>query len=344
MQQPTKILFIGNFLDKKHGTIGPTQIIANKINSKRFKVKMASSVNNKFLRLLDIIIKSLILDYQLLYIDVYSGAAFKIAETAVRIGRFRKKKIILCLHGGKLVEFSKHQEQKLGRLLNQAHVITSPSYFLKNGLSSFGKSIVNIPNPINLDNFKYNRLTVKKNTLLWVRAFTDIYNPMIPIKIVNELLKTYPDISLTMVGPDKGNLRQIREEIKRLNLESHINIVGPVKNSLLYQYYQTHEIYLNTTSYESFGVALLEAAACGIPIVSNNVGEIPIIWENGNNIQLVESNDINEFCSKIKYLLTNEKLATKQSEQARIHVEKYDEKFIVKTWEELFVQTIRNGR
>jgi SAM-dependent methyltransferase len=85
------------------------------------------------------------------------------------------------------------------------------------------------------------------------------------------LKKNFPQISLTMIGPDKGILNEILLMIKELGLESNIKIIGPISNQELFKYYQSHSVYLNTTSYESFGVALVEAAACGIPIVSTNV-------------------------------------------------------------------------
>ena len=124
---------------------------------------------------------------------------------------------------------------------------------------------------------------------MWVRAFTETYNPDVAIKTFAIVLKSYPNATLTMVGPDKGNLPQMRMLIKTLGLEERIFIIGKVNNSELPQYYRSHDVYLNTTSYESFGVALLEAAACGLPIVSTSVGEIPFMWENGKDILLAES-------------------------------------------------------
>ena len=145
-----------------------------------------------------------------------------------------------------------------------------------------------MPNSIDLEKFPFKRDTVKKHSLLWVRAFTNIYNPEIPVRILHELRKLFPDVYLTMVGPDKGTLREVEALINRLDLEDHINITGPIPNEELRKYYQSHSVYLNTTSFESFGVAVLEAASCGMPIVSNSVGEIPLIWEDGKNILLVE--------------------------------------------------------
>ena len=79
------------------------------------------------------------------------------------------------------------------------------------------------------------------------------------------------------------------QQILNLNLSNNIKILGPISNKKLSYYYQRHNVFINTTSYESFGTALIEAASCGIPIVSTNVGEIPLNWTNEKDILLVEN-------------------------------------------------------
>ena len=65
-----------------------------------------------------------------------------------------------------------------------------------------------LPNPISLTNFKYNRINVTSKTILWVRAFEKTYNPSLAIKIVYELKKHITDVKLTMIGPDRGLLKE----------------------------------------------------------------------------------------------------------------------------------------
>ena len=56
---------------------------------------------------------------------------------------------------------------------------------------------------------------------------------------------------------------------------------------------------LNTTDTESFGVAVLEAAFSGIPTVSTNVGELPYIWKNEEDIKLISSFDEKDFSKAV---------------------------------------------
>jgi glycosyltransferase involved in cell wall biosynthesis len=135
-----------------------------------------------------------------------------------------------------------------------------------------------------------------------------------------------------MVGPDKGLLSEVRDFAIKSKVEQYITFSGGVPNNELYKYYQTHAVYLNTTSYESFGVAVVEAALCGIPMVSNHVGEIPLLWEDKDNILLVNNNNIDEYVKHVVSLFENKALAESISISARKNAEKFDWSLIKKSW------------
>jgi glycosyltransferase involved in cell wall biosynthesis len=326
------ILFIGTFLSKIRGTKGVGESIAELLEKEGISIKLVSKQENKLLRIIDIILAIVLYKGKKLHIDVFSGPAFSIAHVASRIASYRNKKIILTLHGGKLKEFTMENSKQIDFVFNKAYYIQTPSLFLKEYFESLGYTIHYLPNPLQVEKFPYKRDNIKKHSLLWVRAFTSIYNPQIPIKVLNELKKVYPDATLTMVGPDKGMLHDIRQLIEQLNLHESISLIGSVPNDKLYRFYNSNAIFLNTTSYESFGVAVLEAAACGIPIVSNNVGEIPYIWEDKKNILLVKDNHVEEYIKHINFIFENEEYADYLSKNARRKVENFKSDKIKDEW------------
>jgi len=130
-------------------------------------------------------------------------------------------------------------------------------------------------------------------------------------------------------------MRQVLLLIKRLNLTNSIDIIGPVDNSKLFKYYQTHNIYLNTTSYESYGVAVMEAASCGIPIVSTSVGELPYLWCSGTNIILIDNLDEIKMAAAVNSLLSSNELCDKLSKNARLIAENYDWDSVKNKWMKL---------
>lgn len=327
-----RILFIGSFLSKKSGTLGVSENLARKLQLNKVDIRLASRFKNKKLRLLSIIAASLTLRYDRMHIDTFSGNAFRIAETASTIARFRKKRIILTLHGGKLPEFYLQYPNRVKRVLNRAEWVQTPSKYLQTFFEKQNINIQYLPNSIDLARFPYERSFVIPHTLLWVRAFSDVYNPELPVLILSELRKTFPDTTLTMVGPDKGLMNNVKKLIGELNLEDFVKITGPIKNEELFKFYQTHAVFMNTTSYESFGVAVLEAAACGIPIVSTKVGEIPLLWKNEENILLAEQIDANSFAKQISRLFTDPELSNALSLNARKNAEQFEWDLLKNHW------------
>jgi glycosyltransferase involved in cell wall biosynthesis len=328
-------LFIGSFLSEKRGTKGVGESIAELLEKKGIIIKLVSKQENKLLRVIDIILAIILYKGKKLHIDVFSGPAFSIVRVASSIATYRNKKIILTLHGGKLKEFAMENSKQIDIVFNKAYYIQTPSLFLKEYFESFGYTIHYLPNPILLENFPYKRVNVKKHSLLWVRGFTSIYNPTIPIIILSKLLTLYPHATLTMIGPDSGLLNECKELANKLNVFDRIDFTGKIDNHKLYRYYQSHHVFLNTTSYESFGVALIEAASCGIPIVSNKVGEIPYLWEEKNNVLLVNDNNLDEFLSCIKSIFDNESLSNSISLNARKKAESFAWENIKNDWKRL---------
>jgi glycosyltransferase involved in cell wall biosynthesis len=330
-----KVLFIGSFLSKHQGTLGVSEIIGLELKEKGFEVNISSSKKNKIFRILDILYCTILLNYDVLHIDVFSGPSFRIAELSSRIGFWRGKRVLLTLHGGMLPEFYNKNEARVDKLFRRGSLICSPSNFLIKFFENKNYQIKYIPNSILLEHFPFQTKLINNRSLLWVRAFSDIYCPEVVIESFLIVFKLFPDAKLTMVGPDKGKLNEIKTLINTYGLEKNVTITGPIKNKELYKFYQSHAVFLNTTRYESFGVCVAEAASSGIPIVSNSVGEIPYIWKNGLNACLVDDNNPIVFAEYICEIFENENFAKKLKFNAYDCVLKFDRKLVINLWIEM---------
>ncbi len=327
-----KLLFVSSFLSDKNGTICVSEKIANELPIEDYSTELVSRRKNKFLRLLEICFKICFSKSNIILLDVYSGQAFIITEVASKVASLLNKKQIFTLHGGGLHHFYKNNSNRINKVFSRALVITTPSTMLKTFFESHGYSILLIPNSIELENFPYQRSKITPNSILWVRAFDTIYNPEIAVESIAKLIKRYPNVKLTMVGPDKGRMEYAKEIAKQLKVLDRIEFVGPVPNLELFKYFQSHEVYINTTSLESFGVALLEAASCGIPIVSTKVGEIPKMWKDDEEMIMIQSIDSSLMADSIAMLFENKIQANKISLAARKKVETYNWENIKPVW------------
>lgn len=326
------ILYVGTFLSRKTGTKDVAEVLRDNIELYGFKINLVSKYENKLLRLMDIGRNILLYTGDTIIFNVFSGLAFKITEYGSFLAKLRSKKIIFILHGGALPEYTRKNAERVKKVFSRADYIQTPSLFLNEFFCNRGYDVKYLPNSINIENFKYSRIEVSTCSILWVRAFTEIYNPQIAIDVLKSVKSIFPLATLTMVGPDKGLLEVIKQKTAELGLEDSVKFIGPVPNEELYKYYQSHAVYLNTTSFESFGMAVVEAAACGIPIVSTSVGELPYLWTHKKDIMLVNSFNPNEFSTAIEEIFNDPKMAERLSLNARKNIEKFQWENIRPQW------------
>lgn len=319
--QLSTTLFIGAYLSQKSGTKSPTEFIADKLAQDGFKLKLVSNKNNFILRVIEVTFYLLFSNYTKVFIDVYSNKAFGFTWLGCRIANLRGKIIYLNLHGGKLAEFAEAKPNLVFNTLKKANQIFTPSYYLKHYFEENGLQVKYMPNPINLNLFPYNRSNPKAFSILWVRAFHKIYNPEFAIEVFRDIQLKYPSATLTMIGPDKGELETCLKLIEKYNLSEKVYLPGKINNKELANYYHSHSVFINTTSYESFGMAVLEAASCGIPIISFDVGELRFIWND--KIKLTKHHNQIEFCEAIEQLFENKNLAQVLSIGARKKAETF---------------------
>lgn len=327
-------------MSRGRGTQPVSERVAKYLRRSDYEVSLVSTHESRIVRLLDYVVKILFTKYSIAFVDVFSDRAFLLAEWAVFWLGLRKKRIVLTLRGGKLAEFNTKHAARVRRLFGKAERVQTPSLFLKDEFDKLGYDIFYLPNPIELQQFPYKSITERKrgSSMLWVRGFSDIYNPMVPVEVLSMLASDFPEIRLTMVGPDGGMLREVKALVDQLQLSDRVSFVGGVRNDLLFEYYQTHDVFLNTTSYESFGVAMVEAASCGIPIVSHSVGEVPYLWRHEEEILMVKKGDVRTMASQVRRILTDADLAARLSTRARAKAEQFTWEIIFPVWEKLITR------
>jgi L-malate glycosyltransferase len=303
-----------------------------------------STIENRVLRMIGILLSIIVRLPQSSFLLLHSFAlrAFIMEDIVTTFALIIKKPILIRIHGGAFIEFFDRHPKWSRRILNRANIINTPSRYLQEELTKRGLQVEYLSNFINLQSFPSNRAVNKRHSLLWVRAFHEIYNPELAIITLSNLLKQYPDTTLTMIGHDQGSLSKCKELIKLNNLEGKVIITGRIPNRELYKFYQTHEVFLTTTRYESFGVAIMEAASCGTPCVSTRVGEIPHLWTDHENILFANSDPV-DFASKVSELFENTELAGKLSLNASLNARKYSWENVKPLWLDTIGRLIKIG-
>src|SRR5690606_15493326 len=98
---------------------------------------------------------------------------------------------------------------------------------------------------------------------------------------------------------------------------------GLIQNDKLPDFLAKLDIFVVPSRFESFGVAAVEAQACGLPVIVSNVGGLPEVVENNVTGLVVENENIELFAESMKTLIQDEKLRKQFSKNAIDRVKKY---------------------
>ena len=289
------ILFVGNHFSDERNNQNVWQDLAAHLHNAGNKVITTSDKKNKILRMADILLTiwQHRNEYEVAQVDVFSGQAFVWAYLSVKLLKYFGKKVILTLHGGKLPEFSVQFQEQVTSLLHQADAVTVPSRYLLEAMASYRDDLTLIPNAIDISLYPYTSRASPSSTLIWLRAFHEIYHPELAIYVFHLLHTDFPTSRLIMIGPDKGDgsLQKTLSLTAELKLEDYVEINGKVPKSEVPDWLNKGDIFINTTNYDNTPISVIEAMACGSCIVSTNVGGLPYLLEHEKDALLVPAND-----------------------------------------------------
>ncbi|MGH2517550.1 MAG: glycosyltransferase [Ktedonobacterales bacterium] len=151
-----------------------------------------------------------------------------------------------------------------------------------------------------------------------------------PIKELDLLLESVARMRararLFIVGgnPDgDAEVERLRGRAAALGIADWVVFPGAVPQTELARYYRAADVLVVTSRYESFGLAAVEALACGTPVVSGAVGGLTSIVRDGENGLLVCWRGASAFAERLDELLSDDALRTRLVARARASVERF---------------------
>lgn len=125
-----------------------------------------------------------------------------------------------------------------------------------------------------------------------------------------------------------------------------IRYVPPVSHrELVANYYQSADVYVHASHADTFPTSIIEAMACGIPVVATAVGGIPEQVVDGQTGILVAPGDSNAMASAIEKILTNPSLQKQMGDvAAQIAKEKYSQELQAKRYLDWYQDILSNAK
>jgi glycosyltransferase involved in cell wall biosynthesis len=172
-----------------------------------------------------------------------------------------------------------------------------------------------IPSPIDSKVFKPKRVEKDKFTITYAGTLLPWKGSLIAMKIFKEIEKERKDVNFTIIG--RGPLEN---QLKK-NAGKHFTFLKELTAEQLSTQYNTSDILVSPTYYESFGCVLAEAGMCGTPVVSTNVGAVPETVGKGG--LLVNYGQWEKMKKLILMLLDDDKLRKKLGKDSIKHTQQY---------------------
>ena len=134
------------------------------------------------------------------------------------------------------------------------------------------------------------RCITSKETLLKETARFKLNHPFIlsvgtlnPRKNLPLLIKAYANLrkrgkidqDLVLAGPESYKARQVFQEIKTQGVDKAVRAIGHVSDRELVALYNRADFFVYPSIYEGFGLPVVEAMACGTPVITSNCSSLP---------------------------------------------------------------------
>ena len=329
-----RILYIGNDLQVDSFTVTYISFFSKMLRKEGYKVKTASTRNNKALRLAEML--GLIAKYKnttdIVLIDTYGALNFYYAYLVGKTCDLFGLDYIPILHGGNLPERLENSKKFSQSLFGNSKVNIAPSKFLYDIFREHGfKNTQIIPNAISTDKYPFELRKEFRPKLLWVRRFQKRYNPLMALKVLKILQQSYPKASLCMVGPEKdGTMASCKKLAKNYDLD--VRFTGKLRKKHWAELSKNYDFFINTTSIDNTPISVIEAMSLGLAIISTKVGGMPMLIDDKLDGILIPEDDENAMVREISKIIENPEFGEKLCWNARKKVETFDWESIKYKW------------
>ncbi len=196
-----------------------------------------------------------------------------------------------------------------------------------------------IPFSINTNIFKTSENEKKDKTILFVGGLDKAHyfkGVDILIKALSQIKNLDWNLKIIGQGELKKDFIKLATDLKIINRSEFL---GQLSLEELIKNYQSARVLVlpSINSNEAFGIVLIEALACGTPVIASDLPGVRAVFEDGVSGLLSQSGNISDLKEKIKIILEDDELHQKMSQAARrLALEKYDDNIVNKKILELF--------
>lgn len=258
--------------------------------------------------------------WRVLHVHAASWWGFMPAVVALlAVGRGRRR--VLTYHGGEAPAFLARWGWLARPVLRRYDAVLTLTPTQARLFADHGIPTRIVPNIVPVERFPFRLRSQLQPRLVWVRQFEPVYRPFDALDVLAQVQAHYPEATLTMVG-DGSLMPALRQAVAERKLRG-VSLPGRLPPEALPAVYDAADLFLNTSSVDNLPLSLIEAGACGLPIVSTAAGAIPDLIADGENGLLAPVGDVAALAAAVLRLLANPTLAASLSAAGRRTAERF---------------------
>jgi glycosyltransferase involved in cell wall biosynthesis len=239
-----------------------------------------------------------------------SGTAwFLFAEPALRMARRYRVPAIVNYRGGLAREFLAKRGGHVAPLLRSAAAVVVPSRFLQDVFATHDVRARIVPNVVDLSLFCAADAgsSGAPPHVVVTRNLESIYGIDTGLRALARLRERTPGLRVSIAGdgPDRAMLERLATE---LGLAACVRFTGRLSPAEIAALYRSADLVLNPSRVDNTPNALIEAMACGVPIVSTDAGGIPFLVTHGRTAWLARVDDVQGLADGMARVLDDEPL------------------------------------
>jgi len=233
----------------------------------------------------------------------------------------KKIPTLLTLQSGR-VKMPKFLFKKIHQAPDKIQAISNA---LAKRAQKFGaKNVEVVPNGIDLNLFSQDlKIKKEKFRIICVSHLKKIKGLGYLIEAMPEILAKFPQAKLILIG-EGPERKKLEFQIARLGLQDRVELKGKLTNQAIPEELQKAEVFVLPSLSEGLGISILEAQACGVPVIASKVGGILDIIEDRKTGILIEPKNPRQIAQAIIKIFSQPEFAQKLIQNAKDDLKKYD--------------------
>ncbi|WP_289744116.1 glycosyltransferase family 4 protein [Muribaculum intestinale] len=247
--------------------------------------------------------------YDIVHIHFSNGNSLIRKLIFARIAHHRQKKILIHFHAYNPNKTIHGENKKAYReLFEMADKIIVLSNWWKEEVTKAFPNVADrvcvLYNPC--ENIDLKKSIKAQNKILYAGTVNQRKGYADLIRAFAKIASKYPEWSLSIAG--NGEIEEGKQLATSLGISSQVEFLGWVKDEAKQCAFQEASIFCLPSYAEGFPMAVLDAWAYGLPVITTPVGGIPDIAKDGDNMLLFNPGDINTLATKLDTLISDQTL------------------------------------